>query len=79
MISVLSESTKIGMRAVPTVTWYSPVTGAINNVANITDVADVAIASTTDEGEGHIGYPIAGASVASNKLVKTHYTVEAEL
>ncbi len=74
------DTTLLGsMRATPTIEWYSSATGTIDNVANITDVADVPITSTTGTGENNTGYPIATASVNANKVLEGHYTMEAEL
>lgn len=67
------------LRATPSVTWYSPVTGAINNIANIDTASDIVILSTVSPGENHVGYPIASASVADKDLIAGHYTLEAEI
>lgn len=78
-LAILTESTKVTMRDAPTIEWYSPVTGASGNIANITTVSDVAISSTSFVGEGHTGYPVSGAAVTSNDEIHAHFTAEAEL
>lgn len=75
----LSSDIRTNMRATPTTTWYSPVSGVINNIANITDAVDVAISSTTGEGESNTGYPVSTLAVANNKILEAHYTLDSEL
>lgn len=75
----LSNTTVRSMRDIPAVTWYSPVTGAIDTIRNVTDTAEVSISSTACAGENGTGYPVAGSSVASNKLIEAHYTLDAEI
>jgi hypothetical protein len=65
-------------RAVPTVTWYSPAVGTINNIYNLSAAANVAVASSTEMGESGAGYPITGAAIADAQVVQAHYTADAE-
>jgi len=75
----LSNTNIRSMRAAPTATWFSPVTGTAARVRNVTDTADVTISSTTGAGETVSGYPVASGSVMANKLIEAHYTLDAEI
>lgn len=75
----LSNTNIHSMRVAPTAVWFSPVTGTADRVRNVTDTADVTIASTTGAGEGVTGYPVASGSVMANKLIEAHYTLDAEI
>lgn len=67
------------MRVAPTAQWFSPVTGTADRVRNVTDTAEITIVSTTGAGEAVTGYPVASGSVAGNKLIEAHYTLNAEI
>jgi hypothetical protein len=66
------------MLGVPTVTFYSPNTGASGNVHNVTGAADAAIASTVLTGQTSTGYPVLSSPANSGDIVRAHYTAEAD-
>lgn len=78
-ILTVSNSTKSSMRTTPTVTWYSPVTGLIDNIANLTTASDFSVASTALAGESRTGFPVTNSSITANDVIQAHYTAEAEL
>lgn len=61
-------------RGVPTMTWYSPSTGAIDTLRNVT--SDVAITTTANQAEKSTGYPTVG--VNGTVIYRAHWTAEAE-
>jgi hypothetical protein len=67
------------MQRVPTMVFYSPVTGASGNVYNVDAAADASIASSALTGETSTGYPILAAPANAGEIVRTHYTADAEI
>lgn len=64
-------------RVTPTIAWYSPVTGVINNIHRYNAAADHAVISTTATGQRSTGWPTIGSSVGTEW--GAHWTAEAEL
>lgn len=71
----------VGMRAVPSVTWYSPQSGTSGNIYGYGSVsADKTVTTTVGAGEKSTGYPSLGTSFGgANTLWTTHYTLDAEI
>ena len=65
----------VQMRAAPTVTLYSPVSGASGKVAVYSDDTDFSVNSVSE-----IGFVMrAEATVAADKFISMHYTASAEI
>ncbi len=75
----LQNSFQTIMRDVPTVSWYSTVTGAINNVRNVSEASDKAISSTLFAGDRSTGSPDLSVAPSANDLFEAHFTAEAEI
>ena len=67
---------KTGAPGYPIITWYSPATGAADNVR--WEGADRAVLSTDAETNNSSGYPVVSASRALSAL-EAHFTADAEL
>ncbi len=65
-------------RTTPTMTWYSPSTGASANIHRYSGPADHSVTSTNSEGSKSTGYPtISGGAVGTDW--GAHYVADAEL
>ena len=63
----------------PTVTFYSPVTGASGKLANVNTSADVTVSSVSNEGMSTIGYPVLSAVPTAGHVLYGHWTAESEI
>lgn len=66
------------MRAVPTITWYSTVTGTAARVRNDGTAADLTVSATTANSQTSTGYPTTGAPADTNGI-QAQWTAAAEL
>lgn len=66
------------LRAQPTVTLYSPITGAANNVSNLTGAVDIGVVST-DPSETTWGIITLAGAPAAVDMLRMQWTAEAEL
>lgn len=73
----LDRRFRVEKRRTPTVTWYSPSTGASGQVE--VNGADQPVAGTVGVSTSTTGYVTIGAGTGTDKIVKGHWTAEAEL
>lgn len=57
----------------PTVTIYSPGTGASGNIRNVTSSADVSVSSLTGTGVTGTGYVTTGSSLTDTHILSAHF------
>lgn len=65
-------------RATPSITWYSPGTGAINNIYRYSAASDHAVVATTSTGQRVTGWPSIGGGPVGTEW-GAHWTANAEL
>ena len=70
---------KVNKRASPIMIWYSPTTGASNNVANLTSGMDASISSTSATGTSSTGFPNAGSSQGIANIITAQWAANARL
>ena len=76
-IRTLQNTLRGTKRTTPSMVWYSPVTGAINNIHRYNAAADHAVIATTSTGQRSTGWPTIGSSVGTEW--GAHWTAESEL
>jgi hypothetical protein len=68
------------MFATPTVLWWSPATGTLNRIRDITGAADLTFSAASGyEGQMSTGYPQLTAAVTANNQLAGHWTAVAEI
>lgn len=77
-VPTLYERFRVEKRAVPTVTWYSPVTGAPDNLRGPGSL-DYAVEAQYEIGTCETGYPAFDYGATTYGTVTGHWTAEAEL
>lgn len=75
---ILTDFFPTKLRAVPAIVLYSDVTGAVNNIRDLTAAADIAVTGidASEWGHGRIGL---GAAVATGNRVNYHVTARSEI
>lgn len=63
----------------PTVTWYSPQTGTINKIYNLSATADATVASNLLVGKTSSGIPVLSAPATGGDALAAHYTADSRL
>lgn len=77
-IRSLSRRFRVRKRAVPTLTWYAPVSGDAGKVE--VDFVERAVTSTNGTDTNVTGHPaISGLSVTGDAYARAHFTADAEL
>lgn len=66
-------------RGNPTITWYSPQTGAANKVYDQTAASDLTVTATTSNGANITGYPSISGNVPDQHTVAGHWTADNRL
>jgi hypothetical protein len=69
------------MRSIPDVTWYSPVSGAANNIYYLGTGSDISVSLSGDANSEGSGFPrsASGSFGIVGDGVSAHYTADAEL
>jgi hypothetical protein len=67
------------MRAVPTITYYSPITGTINKLRDVTSTVDISAATTAGGTESCPYVYCNGSGMTANHLMYGNITAQAEL
>ena len=76
-IRSLMDTFRTPKRATPTITWYSPDTGASGNIFRSNVGADHAVTSTNGAGQRSTGWPGLGSSVGTDW--EAHWTADSDL
>lgn len=75
----INASFKVAKWTNPNIIWYSPVTGASGNIANLTTVADVAVSATNNNGVNATGYPTLGSAPTAGDLLLAHWAADSRI
>lgn len=75
----INASFKTVKRVNPNITWYSPVSGAVNNIANLTAAADIVVSATNNNGVNATGYPTLAGAPGANNILLAHWTADSRL
>ena len=80
LLDSLTSRLSPSMFSTPTqIFFWSPNTGTINRVRDITGAADVTVSGVSYEGANSTGYPTASAAVTANNQLAAHWIAVAEI
>lgn len=75
----LNNRFPVPMRAIPTITWYSPVTGTANRVHQRVGAVEHSVTGTFFPSRVATGWPVIGQVLDQLRVMIAHYTADADL
>lgn len=70
---------KVTKFTTPNIIWYSPATGAVGNIRNVTAGADIVVSATNNNGVNSTGYPTLAGAPALNDLLLAHWAADCRI
>lgn len=70
---------KVTKFTTPNIIWYSPATGAVGNISNVTTAADIVVSATNNNGVNVTGYPTLAGAPALNNLLLAHWAADSRI
>lgn len=79
IIATLQARFAVPKRAIPTIAWYSPTSGALGKLLRFTDSVELNIAETFHISRVTSGWPRINEAWGDSRLLLVHWTADAEL
>ncbi len=78
-LQTMSANLVVSMRATPTVTWYSPISGTAARIYDDDTATDFTVSGNNMAGENRTGFPAVTVGPGINERLRAHYVAECEL